>query len=294
MAQRTRFHLWWMGVAVYSTLVFLLPGLLLAYCWGLSAAPGHSIIEQIDGMISLLPKVAIAIAADPLRFVQVLWSWYLSGRELNGIGPWPLVAAVGTGLVALAAGLAINPYDAADTTHGSSRLATMNDLQRWKRPRMVPGWIVALCPPLLLLPDFHKRESLDLLDHAGVVLGRFKGKLLRTSATLSTLVLAAPGTGKTTGVAIPTLLAPGNEAWSMVIFDIKGELYDLTGGRSMGLYSVSTRRAGNRRNGIRFRPPNRFRARMNTLERLSGRQKRSGPSGGRIRTMRLPVIMRIR
>jgi len=230
MSQRTRNRLWWMFTALYGLIIIALPGTVIAYSWALAAAPDVSLTRQAMDAAGLLPQVIPAVASDPGRFLFVLWDWYAAGLSANGIGPWPLVSAIGLGLLAFVIGAAANPYDPADTTHGSSRLATMADLKRWRRSRMVPGWVVSAFPPLMLLPDFHKRESLNLLDSSGVVLGRFRDKLLRTSATLSTLVLAAPGTGKTTGVAIPTLLAAGNEAWSMVIFDIKGELYDLTAG----------------------------------------------------------------
>ena len=50
-------------------------------------------------------------------------------------------------------------------------------------------------------------------------------KLIRSKEPLSTLLMAPPGTGKTTGIIIPTLLTITN---SVVIHDPKGELYDTT------------------------------------------------------------------
>lgn len=60
----------------------------------------------------------------------------------------------------------------------------------------------------------------------GIVLGKLNNKLLRANKPLSTLLLAPPGTGKTAGVAVPTLLLLKN---SVIVNDIKGELFELTG-----------------------------------------------------------------
>jgi type IV secretion system protein VirD4 len=59
----------------------------------------------------------------------------------------------------------------------------------------------------------------------GVVLGSKWGMLLRASRPLSILLLAPPGTGKTTGIVVPSLLVMQN---SVIVHDPKGELYELT------------------------------------------------------------------
>ncbi len=59
----------------------------------------------------------------------------------------------------------------------------------------------------------------------GIILGKAFGKILKTDKPLSLLVLAPPGTGKTAGIIIPTLLTLKN---SVLVHDPKGELYDLT------------------------------------------------------------------
>ena len=68
----------------------------------------------------------------------------------------------------------------------------------------------------------------------GIIFGRFKNNILRRLITgrkydviksnepLSTLMIAPTGTGKTAGFIIPTLRSIKN---SVVVFDIKGELY---------------------------------------------------------------------
>lgn len=144
-----------------------------------------------------------------------------------------------------------NPFKFSRSLHGGSRFATRADLMRWKSDRDVnfggepkkgfKGWrwlllpfyrwrIVLLPTTLLLYPFYPKRGSQNLFDEAGIVLGRFAGRIVRNAMTLSALVLAAPGSGKTQGVALPTLLSRGMGGWSIFVFDIKGELYDDTAG----------------------------------------------------------------
>ena len=59
----------------------------------------------------------------------------------------------------------------------------------------------------------------------GIVLGNWRNKTLRLNEPLSVLVLAPPGTGKSAGVAIPTLFQCKN---SIVCLDVKGELFATT------------------------------------------------------------------
>ena len=68
-------------------------------------------------------------------------------------------------------------------------------------------------------------KKLKLNGKNGIVLGLFKGKKLILDEPLSVLVLAPPGTGKTSAIAIPTALQSKH---SLVIHDPKGEQYDIT------------------------------------------------------------------
>ncbi len=93
----------------------------------------------------------------------------------------------------------LNPYDFMLKTFGGGRLATYADVKKMK-----------------------------LFDGFVMVLGRFKGKLLKMPETLSALVVAPPGTGKTVGVVIPTILeSPG---MSIIVNDPKPELCFKTSG----------------------------------------------------------------
>lgn len=66
-------------------------------------------------------------------------------------------------------------------------------------------------------------EKMGLLKGFMMVLGYFKKKPLMMNECLSTLCVAPPGTGKTQGVVLPTILECNNV--SMIINDPKPELY---------------------------------------------------------------------
>lgn len=93
----------------------------------------------------------------------------------------------------------LNPNSFMLTTFGGGRMATYADIKKMK---LFKGFII--------------------------VLGRFKGKLLKLPETLSVLVVAPPGTGKTVGVVIPTILE--SEGISLIVNDPKPELCFKTSG----------------------------------------------------------------
>lgn len=64
-----------------------------------------------------------------------------------------------------------------------------------------------------------------MFEPRGTILGLRDGRYVRTNASLSTLIVAPQGTGKTAAVIIPTLLS---NRCSALINDIKGELWDKT------------------------------------------------------------------
>ncbi|MBT4989378.1 MAG: type IV secretory system conjugative DNA transfer family protein [Rickettsiales bacterium] len=68
-----------------------------------------------------------------------------------------------------------------------------------------------------------KKQNLNFKK--GIILGKFGRKFIKSNTPLSLLVLAPPGTGKTAGIVIPTLLTIEN---SVIVHDPKGELYDIT------------------------------------------------------------------
>ena len=107
----------------------------------------------------------------------------------------PFITAIAIFVIAVI----INPNDFMLKTFGGGRMATYADVKKMK---LFNGFIM--------------------------VLGRFKGKLLKMPETLSALVVAPPGTGKTVGVVIPTILeSPGI---SIIVNDPKPELCFKTSG----------------------------------------------------------------
>ncbi len=68
-------------------------------------------------------------------------------------------------------------------------------------------------------------KKAGFLARNGIVLGTWRSKTLRLDEPLSVLVLAPPGTGKSAGIAVPTLFQCQN---SIVCLDVKGELFSIT------------------------------------------------------------------
>ncbi|MDR1691326.1 MAG: type IV secretory system conjugative DNA transfer family protein [Rickettsiales bacterium] len=75
-------------------------------------------------------------------------------------------------------------------------------------------------------------EDLDkvkiLKDGFIFVLGKLKGKFIKLNETFSVMCFAPPGTGKTAGIVVPTLLE--NDTVSMIVNDPKPEIAKLTSG----------------------------------------------------------------
>ena len=71
-------------------------------------------------------------------------------------------------------------------------------------------------------------EKMGLFDGKIIVLGRFQNRLLKMKETLSALVCAPPGTGKTTAVVVPTIFECPDV--SMIVNDPKPELCYTTSG----------------------------------------------------------------
>ena len=110
--------------------------------------------------------------------------------------PWvPFFAFFATLII----GLMMNPHSWLSTIHGDGRVAEYKDIKK-----------------------------MGLFDGFIMVLGRWKGKLLKLPETLSVLVLAPPGTGKTVGVVMPTIFE--SQGISIIVNDPKPELCFKTSG----------------------------------------------------------------
>ncbi len=133
------------------------------------------------------------------------WVWMKQLVNYNGpfsVSLWvPLLPFISLP-IGIISGLITNPYRFQSNVHGSARLAELADIKK-----------------------------MGLLDGFCVVVGKFKGHLLKMNETLSVLCCAPPGTGKTAGVVIPTIF--NSPTMSLVINDPKPELcFSTSGARS--------------------------------------------------------------
>jgi type IV secretion system protein VirD4 len=177
----------------------------------------------------MLAWVLVSVLAGLGASTQyVAWKYSYSrllGSQWNGIyAPWSVLAwrmkwgnpypeiyaqassvgvLVGLALLVIAfALLRRNPYRIDPTLHGSARWSNERDLKR-----------------------------AGLLDNRGVFIGGWLKRrvlhYLRAGGGQHVLVMAPPGSGKTAGLVVPTLLS-----WveSVFVLDLKGELWALTAG----------------------------------------------------------------
>ncbi|MGD9639277.1 MAG: type IV secretory system conjugative DNA transfer family protein [Alphaproteobacteria bacterium] len=100
-----------------------------------------------------------------------------------------------------------NPYEFGPIPYGNAKLAVKRDI-----------------------------DNMGLFKGFMIVLGSFKGKLLKLPDTMSVLCVAAPGTGKTTGVVLPTIFE--SDDICLFINDGKGEIEPLTSGYRASLGPV--------------------------------------------------------
>jgi type IV secretion system protein VirD4 len=130
------------------------------------------------------------------------WWWFAFDAYARGIFVEGAYIAASGGIAAVVVAVALSVWRARDvkrvTTYGSAR---------WAEAREV-------------------REA-GLLDHDGVLLGRWRGDYLRHDGPEHVLCFAPTRSGKGVGLVVPTLLTwPG----SAIVHDIKGENWSLTAG----------------------------------------------------------------
>ena len=139
-------------------------------------------------------------AIDPRFLCHEYSGWVQKSFMSRRIGTIliPFIPFITAAIIFITA-VIINPHSFMLNTYGSGHMATYADV---KKMGLFKGFVI--------------------------VLGRFKGKLLKMPETLSALVVAPPGTGKTAGVVIPTILeSPG---MSIIVNDPKPELCYKTSG----------------------------------------------------------------
>lgn len=154
-----------------------------------------------DNML-LIWKFVKKAAIQPMYLLEIYWKWLVKAFKAQNSLPfyfWLPTIPFFSFFVILTTGLVTNPHSWLSTIHGSGRIATKKDI-----------------------------EKMGLFRGFIVVLGRWHGKLLRLPETLSVLVLAPPGTGKTVGVVMPTIFESNNI--SIIVNDPKPELCYKTSG----------------------------------------------------------------
>lgn len=176
---------------------------------------------------SVILGLAVAIFSIPLSlplsilieygFTADNWSWILdyfrtlipeSDYWLSQYGAWikksgflpnELLGGILLGFATAIIGIATNPYSFDYHNKGAGRIANDRDIAKT-----------------------------GLLEGSIMILGRWKKKFLMLPETLSVLCVAPPGTGKTTGIVVPTII--GTKNTSMIVNDVKPELFDITSG----------------------------------------------------------------
>ena len=181
------------GISIVLTIFFAIFSMPLAYLIG------NGISRESLNDVSKF----IAYAFQKDGFLQHrYWVWAKQLYNYNGpfsLSLWiPILPFIILPL-GLTFGVVTNPYRFQSNIHGSARLATEHDVKK-----------------------------MGLFDGFCIVVGKFKGRLLRMNETLSVLCCAPPGTGKTVGVVMPTIFnSPG---MSIVVNDPKPELCFSTSG----------------------------------------------------------------
>ena len=172
-----------------------------------------AILVAVLGMVALsagnmlsgyLTLMLLKLDAAPLQW-NTYWS-YVRALELPQLAPYigkiKLSGYIGFGLPLMAwlAFVAWRLKPKSKTVHGDARFATASDLA--KHGMFKPA-------------------------ASGIVVGKFRGKLLRFSGQQFVILAAPTRSGKGVGVVIPNLL---DYQESMVVLDIKQENFDLTSG----------------------------------------------------------------
>ncbi|MFI3257022.1 MAG: type IV secretory system conjugative DNA transfer family protein [Spirochaetales bacterium] len=128
--------------------------------------------------------------------------------------------------------------------HGTARFASKKDLKE--------NGLLAKSDGVILAQLDSAKVSANKKNNTALQLNLKKqAQFIEHSGKANTLLLAPTGSGKGVGVLIPTLL---NYKGSMIIFDPKGENYNITAGYRKGFSRV-----------IRFAPLSEFTARFNPV-----------------------------
>ncbi|MGN0904383.1 MAG: type IV secretory system conjugative DNA transfer family protein [Alphaproteobacteria bacterium] len=151
----------------------------------------------------------IYVKSHPVYFIKSYLKWMMNLAEnpTQGVAIWLPALPFFTFLAGVGISYYTCPYYFGSQGMGNGRLANERDIKK-----------------------------MGLWNGFLVVLGSWKGRLLKMNEFLATLCVAGAGTGKTTGVIIPTIFESDNMC--LIINDPKGELYPLTSGYRASLGPV--------------------------------------------------------
>ena len=193
--EKKKYVKWVIGTLIVALIIFYAM-LLLALPLELWATMGLD-IDTLHEVLNFWKRTALNVAA--LSGAYARWWGRLSDAQNATWATYiPLLPFI-TFLVTILIGLFKNPYKNQINVFGEGRLATWADIKK-----------------------------MGLFDGKYVVLGRFKGHFLKMNETLSALVVAPPGTGKTAGVVVPTIFETPD--CSLIVNDPKPELCYQTSG----------------------------------------------------------------
>ena len=138
-----------------------------------------------------------------VRFFQAYFvDWVAQTWEATEFPPVTIMAWIGLSVIAYACGTGLNPHRKTPNIFGDTRYADDQDIEQMAGRDLVG------------------------FDKQLFVVGRWKEKLLKMGETLSVLLLAPPGTGKSVGFIVPTIVTADSS--SLFIHDQKPELFDMT------------------------------------------------------------------
>ena len=186
----------WVIGTILIALIILYVLLLLALPLELWLTLGLD-IDTLHAALDFWQKASVNVAALSRAYAR--WWGRLSNAQNATLATYipllPFIVFMTTILI----GIFKNPYKNQINVFGEGRLATWADIKK-----------------------------MGLFDGKYVVLGRFKGRFMKMNETLSALVVAPPGTGKTVGVVVPTIFETPD--CSMIVNDPKPELCYKTSG----------------------------------------------------------------
>ena len=186
------------GLGAFASLILMIHTLQFAPAIGYAA--GQEINIETWGNV----KAALSSFYNPKVFtanIKTAWALSQTGTivatlSLLLLGALPAIIA-----------LNLNPYRLYDLIHGDARKGTTNDIR-----------------------EMESRQQVGIRGGQYLHLGLWPKtkEPMRMIETLSTLVLAPPGTGKTASFVVPSIL--DTDDVSFIVNDPKPELFDLTSG----------------------------------------------------------------